>query len=280
MAVRGAALDPLRRLARIVLSPPHHRRRLPPVLKSSGRRPVAARRPTLARKRPHRRVARRERCQQFHVAVADVEQRSSTPCSAIVSRWTRAASRTCRGGRRSPRRGPRRPRRCDRCCDTRGMPTSSTVRVFRLRGRGDPSRADRPCRQPRVRRWAGLRAARRRHARDGAEVAVGPEPSSSSAAAAWEPDRLVVAGGDGTIGPVAELAGRLDVPLAVIGAGTANDFVARLRAAARPARGGGAGGDGHAPAPARARPPERRRAVRERRQRRPGLGRRPAMPCR
>lgn len=43
-------------------------------------------------------------------------------------------------------------------------------------------------------------------------------------AAEWEPDRLAVAGGDGTIGAVAELAGRLDVPLAVIPTGTANDF--------------------------------------------------------
>ncbi len=43
-------------------------------------------------------------------------------------------------------------------------------------------------------------------------------------AAAWEPDRLAVAGGDGTIGPVAELAGRLGVPLAVLPTGTANDF--------------------------------------------------------
>jgi diacylglycerol kinase (ATP) len=39
------------------------------------------------------------------------------------------------------------------------------------------------------------------------------------------PDRLVVAGGDGTIAPVAELAGRLGVPLGVIPAGTANDYV-------------------------------------------------------
>src|SRR5919202_590514 len=38
------------------------------------------------------------------------------------------------------------------------------------------------------------------------------------------PDRIAVAGGDGTIGPVAAIAGRLDVPLAVIPAGTANDF--------------------------------------------------------
>jgi diacylglycerol kinase family enzyme len=40
----------------------------------------------------------------------------------------------------------------------------------------------------------------------------------------WQPDRIAVAGGDGSIAPVAELAGRLDVPLAVIPAGTANDF--------------------------------------------------------
>jgi diacylglycerol kinase (ATP) len=43
-------------------------------------------------------------------------------------------------------------------------------------------------------------------------------------AAAWHPDRLAVAGGDGTVAPAAELAGRLGVPLAVIPAGTANDF--------------------------------------------------------
>jgi diacylglycerol kinase (ATP) len=42
--------------------------------------------------------------------------------------------------------------------------------------------------------------------------------------AAWAPERIAVAGGDGTIGPLAALAGRLDVPLAVIPAGTANDF--------------------------------------------------------
>jgi diacylglycerol kinase (ATP) len=37
-------------------------------------------------------------------------------------------------------------------------------------------------------------------------------------------DRIAVAGGDGSIAPVAELAGRLGVPLAVIPSGTANDF--------------------------------------------------------
>ena len=42
--------------------------------------------------------------------------------------------------------------------------------------------------------------------------------------AAAAPDRIAAAGGDGTIGPLAELAGRLDVALAVIPVGTANDF--------------------------------------------------------
>jgi diacylglycerol kinase family enzyme len=37
-------------------------------------------------------------------------------------------------------------------------------------------------------------------------------------------DRLIVSGGDGTIAPVAERAGALGVPLAVIPGGTANDF--------------------------------------------------------
>ena len=41
-------------------------------------------------------------------------------------------------------------------------------------------------------------------------------------------DRLVVAGGDGSIGPAAALAERAGVPLAVIPAGTANDFVRAL----------------------------------------------------
>ncbi len=39
-----------------------------------------------------------------------------------------------------------------------------------------------------------------------------------------DPERIVVAGGDGSVGWAAELAGRLGVPLAVIPAGTANDF--------------------------------------------------------
>jgi diacylglycerol kinase family enzyme len=37
-------------------------------------------------------------------------------------------------------------------------------------------------------------------------------------------ERIAVAGGDGSVGCAAELAGRLGVPLAVIPAGTANDF--------------------------------------------------------
>jgi len=43
------------------------------------------------------------------------------------------------------------------------------------------------------------------------------------------PDRLVAAGGDGTIGRCAAMAGRVDVPLALIPAGTANDFARAQR---------------------------------------------------
>jgi diacylglycerol kinase family enzyme len=41
-------------------------------------------------------------------------------------------------------------------------------------------------------------------------------------------DRVVVAGGDGSVGPAAALAWRHDVPLAVVPAGTANDFARAL----------------------------------------------------
>jgi diacylglycerol kinase family enzyme len=59
----------------------------------------------------------------------------------------------------------------------------------------------------------------------GAEVEVyGCEPDELERIAASRPDRIAVAGGDGTIGPAAELAGRIRVPLAVIATGTANDF--------------------------------------------------------
>jgi YegS/Rv2252/BmrU family lipid kinase len=60
----------------------------------------------------------------------------------------------------------------------------------------------------------------------GAEVSVyGCEAEEMERAAAEAPERLVVAGGDGTVAGAAELAGRLDVPLGVIPGGTANDFV-------------------------------------------------------
>jgi diacylglycerol kinase (ATP) len=41
-------------------------------------------------------------------------------------------------------------------------------------------------------------------------------------------DRVVVAGGDGSIGPVAAAAGAAGVPLAVVPVGTANDFARRM----------------------------------------------------
>jgi diacylglycerol kinase family enzyme len=42
-------------------------------------------------------------------------------------------------------------------------------------------------------------------------------------------DRVVVAGGDGSIGPVAAVCARYDLPLAVLPTGTANDFVRALQ---------------------------------------------------
>ena len=60
-------------------------------------------------------------------------------------------------------------------------------------------------------------------AMDGAEV-FGCDESDLERVREWGPDRVAVAGGDGTLGPVAELAGALGVPLAVIPTGTANDF--------------------------------------------------------
>jgi diacylglycerol kinase (ATP) len=59
----------------------------------------------------------------------------------------------------------------------------------------------------------------------GAEVELfGCERRDLEALAASGPDRVAVAGGDGTIGPAAETAGRIGAPLAVIPTGTANDF--------------------------------------------------------
>jgi diacylglycerol kinase family enzyme len=70
---------------------------------------------------------------------------------------------------------------------------------------------------------APLASAMRSH---GAEVSVfGCDRADLEGAADSAPDRLAVAGGDGTIATVADLAARLDVPLAVIPGGTANDFV-------------------------------------------------------
>jgi diacylglycerol kinase (ATP) len=65
---------------------------------------------------------------------------------------------------------------------------------------------------------AALRAA-------GADVErFGIEPGDVDAAVASAPDRIAVAGGDGSIAHVAERAGGARIPLAVIPAGTANDF--------------------------------------------------------
>ncbi len=48
------------------------------------------------------------------------------------------------------------------------------------------------------------------------------------AAVESRPDRVVVAGGDGSIAPTAAVAGAAGIPLAVVPSGTANDFARRL----------------------------------------------------
>jgi diacylglycerol kinase (ATP) len=50
------------------------------------------------------------------------------------------------------------------------------------------------------------------------------DPGSLRRAERADVQRIVVVGGDGSIGPAASVAARLDVPLAVIPTGTANDF--------------------------------------------------------
>ena len=110
--------------------------------------------------------------------------------------------------------------------------------------------------------------------RHGADVrAFGVEPDGSPR---YGPERVAVAGGDGTIGPAAELAGRLGVPLAVIPTGTANDFARASELPRRPRGGGALAATGSEHAADGARAPRRRAAVRQRRQRRARLGRRPA----
>lgn len=64
--------------------------------------------------------------------------------------------------------------------------------------------------------------------RAGAEL-VGRQPIEGlDAGAADGAERVVVAGGDGSVAPAAVLARALDVPLAVLAVGTANDFARAL----------------------------------------------------
>ncbi len=62
---------------------------------------------------------------------------------------------------------------------------------------------------------------------EGADVRRLPLDRSGEAAAAG-PERVVVAGGDGSVAPAADAAGALGVPLAVVATGTANDFARRM----------------------------------------------------
>jgi diacylglycerol kinase (ATP) len=53
-------------------------------------------------------------------------------------------------------------------------------------------------------------------------------PDRAAEAPRSNPERMVVAGGDGSIGPAAEVAGIADLPLAIVPVGTANDFARAL----------------------------------------------------
>jgi diacylglycerol kinase (ATP) len=68
---------------------------------------------------------------------------------------------------------------------------------------------------------------------EGAEVEVIP-PRDAERVPAARPDRVVVASGDGGVGPAADAAGAAEVPLAVVPVGTANDFARRMRLPADP----------------------------------------------
>ncbi len=61
----------------------------------------------------------------------------------------------------------------------------------------------------------------------GAEVSRLPVDRAAEAAS-HAPERLVVAGGDGSVAPAADAAGEMGVPLAVVPSGTANDFARRM----------------------------------------------------
>jgi diacylglycerol kinase family enzyme len=61
----------------------------------------------------------------------------------------------------------------------------------------------------------------------GADVSV-YDIAGVEAAGRAAPDRIVVAGGDGAIGRAAAVAAAIDAPLAVVAAGTANDFARSL----------------------------------------------------
>lgn len=69
-----------------------------------------------------------------------------------------------------------------------------------------------------------IAAALRSH---GAEVTV-LDVREAARAADGAPERVVVAGGDGSIGPAARTAGAASIPLAVVPTGTANDFARAL----------------------------------------------------
>ena len=175
---------------------------------------TGARRPAIAA-----RAARRAARAQRRAPAAQASAARAEAGAPAVAASVRAAERRTSG--HGAALGSVWARLAARC----GSPSSPTTR---------PARAD-------ARRASPLRCAR-------PATEVGPSTTSSDAAGRLRDrrhaDRIVVAGGDGSIGPAAlRSPPSAGLPLAVVPTGTANDFARALGAAARPRRGLRAGRD-------------------------------------
>jgi sugar phosphate isomerase/epimerase len=94
----------------------------------------------------------------------------------------------------------------------------------------------------------------------GAEVVSLPAERTQDVAR-HDPERVVIASGDGNVASAAEAAGAIGVPLAVVPSGTANDFARRMRLPSETADGstwpGSATGPSSTPPPPASRRPPR-----------------------
>ena len=202
---------PVRGASSISRMPASRRPAARPRCRRPGRRRGAAPGPRLARNLPTG-VSVAERREQLHVVLADVEQHR---LDALLGDHLAVHQLHAVGGRvELERRVEVGDGDADVVDAAEHRPESTLTRACESRSR-QPASGGGLDPEPLARRHARARR-RGRGLRLRARRARAP--------AATAPDRLAVAGGDGTIGPAAELAGRLGAPLAVIPTGTANDF--------------------------------------------------------